>query len=466
MRKHLFKLIVALVSASLVLTACGTQNPTATSVTQVSPTNTTAAAAQVVPTDTTVAAVPTDTTVAAAPTSTTVVVAGAATATVVKPTPIASKAGTLTIWVDAARVKAMQALGAKFTARYNVPVVVQELGFGDIRDQLKIAGPAGAGPDIIVGAHDWLGELVTNGLLEPLNLGDKAKNFDPVALKAFNYNGKLYGMPYLMEAVALMYNKDLVPNPPTTWDQLKTIAKQLQDQKKVEQAYVIQSGPSDPYHTESIFTGFGGYVFGRNSDGTYNPQDVGLDSAGGKAAMAELRSMVDAGLIRPGVGPDVMNSLFQQGKSAMMITGPWALTDVRKSGVRYGVVKIPTMKQTPRPFVGVQGFMINTFGKNKLLAETFLTEYVASDDAMMSLYNAVPDAPSWLPIRDKVNDPDLKVFAASAADGDPMPAIPQMSAVWTAWTKALDLNFQKQDTPDKAIQDAAKTIRDQIAKTK
>jgi len=363
-------------------------------------------------------------------------------------------------------VKAIQDLGAKFTAKYNVPVAVQELGFGDIRDQLKIAGPAGAGPDIVIGAHDWLGELVSNGLLEPLDLGAKAKNFDPVAIKAFTYQGKLYGLPYAVEAIALMYNKDLVPTPPATWDELKSIAKKLQDEKKVAQAYVIQSGPSDPYHSYPIFTGFGSYVFGRTPDGNYNPQDVGLDNAGGQAAMQELRSMVDAGLIRPGVGPDVMNSLFQSGKSAMMLTGPWALNDVRKAKINYGVAKIPRMKQTARPFVGSQGFMVNTFGKNKLLAQTFLTEFVATDEAMQALYEAVPNGPAWLPVRNKVTDPDIKMFAASAADGDPLPAIPQMSAVWEAWTKALDVNFQKQDSPDKVIADAAKTIRDKIAASK
>jgi maltose-binding protein MalE len=458
------KPLVLVVLASMLLAACGGEvatstpiPPTVTAVVEVA-TATTAAAA---PTDTVAAAAPTNTTAAAAATDTP---AGAAATATTKP--VASKEGTLTFWVDSGRSKAIQDLGAKFTAKYNVPVTVQELGFGDIRDQLKIAGPAGEGPDIIIGAHDWLGELVTNGVLEPMDLGAKASSFDPVSLKAFTYNGKLYGVPYAVEAIALMYNKDYVPTPPKTWDELKQIAKKLQDDKKVEQGYVIQSGPSDPYHSYPIFTGFGGYVFGRTADGSYNPQDVGLDSAGGKAAMEEMHQMVVDGLIKPGVSGDVMNSLFQTGKSAMMFTGPWALNDTRKAKINYGVAKIPTMKGTARPFVGVQGFMVNSFGKNKLLAQTFLTEFVATDEAMQSLYDAVPNGPAWLPMRDKVTDPDLKVFAESAADGDPLPAIPQMSAVWEAWTKALDVNFQGQEPPDKAIEDAGKTIRAKIAGSK
>lgn len=378
-----------------------------------------------------------------------------------KPTGLKSKEGTLTIWVDGARVKMVTDLGKKFTDKYKVPVVVQELGFGDIRDQLKIAGPAKEGPDIIIGAHDWLGELVTNGLVEPLDLGAKAKNVDPVALRGFTYDGKLYGLPYLVEAVALIYNKDLVPTPPKTWDELKAVAKKLQDDKKVEQGYVLQQG--DPYHTEPILTGFGGYVFAYKN-GQYDPKDLGLDSPGGIAAYTEIENMVKAGLLRKDVDYNLMMSLFKEKKSAMFISGPWTLGDLRAAKVNYGIAPIPTMKQTPRPFVGVQGWMVSAFGKNKLQAKTFLTEFVATDEAMQALYDAVPGAISWLPIAGKLKekDPDIAAFLASASTGDPMPAIPQMSSVWEAWGKAITLIFQGQSTADKAIKDAAATIREKL----
>lgn len=458
-------LFVLILIAAIGLSACAPTTPAAPAV---QPAATTAAVA---PTATTASpaatASPTTaatSTIEASATAPTVAAVSNATQTAIPTptiTPMPSKEGTLTIWVDAGRVKAVTALGKKFTEKYNVPVAVQEMGFGDVRDQLKIAGPAGEGPDLIIGAHDWLGELVTNGLLEPLDLGDKAKNFDPVSLQAMSYNGKLYGMPYAVEAIALIYNKDLVPTPPTTWDELKAIAKKLQDEKKVDQGYVLQQG--DPYHTYPIISGFGGYVFGKNPDGSYNPNDLGLDNPGALAAAEEIDSMVKSGLLRKDVTFEVMSTLFKSGKAAMMITGPWILTDLRSAKVNYGITKIPLMKNKARPFVGVQGFMVSAFGKNKLLAQTFLTEYIATDDAMQMLYEAVPNGPAWLPIRAKMTDPDLKAFAASAADGDPMPAIPQMSAVWEAWGKAITLIFQQQQAPDQAMKDAAKTIREKIA---
>ena len=88
------------------------------------------------------------------------------------PLALAQDETALVIWADDTRAPILQEVGTAFSEEFGVDVVVQEMGFGDIRDQLKVAGPAGEGPDIIIGAHDWLGELVVNGMLAPLDLGD------------------------------------------------------------------------------------------------------------------------------------------------------------------------------------------------------------------------------------------------------------------------------------------------------
>lgn len=458
----LVRLVPVATVAAMLLSACG--GVAATSTPLPAPTATAQPPTAVVeaPTATTeVVAAPTDTVTAVEPTATTEAAAPEATAT--HAVAQGSKEGVLTFWIPKLAVKAVSDAAQDFTAKYGVQVNVQEVDFGSIRDDLKTAGPAGEGPDIIVGAHDWLGELATNGLVEPLDLGDKAASFDKVGINAFTYNGKLYGMPYGLEAVALIYNKDLVPTAPTTWDELKTIAKQLQDDKKVDMGYGLQTGGADPYHTYPIITGFGGYVFKQNADGTYDPTDVGLDNEGGQAAMKELDSMIKSGLLKQNVSGSDLDSLFVAGKVAMVIGGPWRLGDLRKSGINYGIAPIPAINgKTPIPFVGAQGFMVSAFGKNKEVAKAFLTEYLAADAPMQAIFEADPRIPAWLPVQQKVTDPDIAAFAKSASGGQPMPAIPQMSAVWTDWTKALDLVFQQSEDPTKAIQDAANSIRDKI----
>src|SRR5688572_20829071 len=97
---------------------------------------------------------------------------------------VPSAEGTLTIWSDAGRLPALEALGARFTEEYGIPVRIQTMGFGDVRNNLQIGGPAGEGPDILVGGHDWLGQLVTNGLILPIEMSPElVANFDPVAVR-------------------------------------------------------------------------------------------------------------------------------------------------------------------------------------------------------------------------------------------------------------------------------------------
>jgi len=374
------------------------------------------------------------------------------------------------LWVDETRAPIMTQLGAEFETATGQPVAVYQVGFGDIRDRLQLYGPTGEGPDIIIGAHDWLGQLATNGLVEPLDLSGVSANVDPVALGAFTYDAgggaEVYGLPYAAEAIALYYNTELVPTPPATWDELIQIATDLQADESLglEQAFVLQE--KDPYHSYPILTANGGYIFGENADGTYNPEDVGLDSPGGLAYGQMLDQMVKNGLLRAGVTYDTMISLFNAGDSAMFMTGPWALagdTGIRAGGQPFAVAPIPAGTQDARPFVGVQGFMVSAFAPNKLLAETFLNEYVATDETMQALFDADPRPSTWTPVADQIDDEDVQAFIASAANADPLPAIPEMSAVWTDWTDALDLIFTQAQEPDAALEDASESIRALIA---
>jgi maltose-binding protein MalE len=375
---------------------------------------------------------------------------------------VPSEEGTLTLWVDKERTTMAETLGKDFTAKYTIPVRVQQMGFGDIRNNFNLAAPVGEAADIIIGAHDWIGQLVGNGLLAEIDLGDKAASFDPVGLKAFTYQGKLVGLPYRTEAVAIYYNTDVMEAVPATWAETVALAKQLVADKKVERGIAV---PTDSYHNYFFFSGSGGYVFGRDAEGNYNPSDVGLDTAGGIKGARALEQLVKDGVFDAAVGYDQGRDLFQSGKLAMWVTGPWALGDIRKSGVKYAVAPIPPLDETARPFVGVQGFMVNKFSKNEELAKAFLVEYVATDEGMKLLYDAVPSPSAWLPLNNSLTDADMVAFGKAAANGDPMPAIPAMNAVWNAWGNAVTLIYQGKEDAEKAITEAATAIRAEIAKT-
>lgn len=374
----------------------------------------------------------------------------------------ASDGPALTIWADDTRSPILAALGEEFEAAYGLRVVVTEKAFGDIRDDLKVAGPAGEGPDIIIGAHDWLGELAENGLLAEIDLADKADLFLPAAVQAFVYDGTLYGMPYATENVAFVYNPELVSEAPTTWTEVKEVSQEIVDAGSAAQGYIIQE--NDPYHFFPIQTAFGGYVFGLTDEG-YNPEDVGIDSEGAIAAATWLDSMYDDGLLVPGsaIDYDLMHAAFNAGDAAMMITGPWALPAIRESGIPYAVTNLPGETQDAQPFLGVQGFMISAFSDDPLLAQTFLQEFVATEETMQAIFAADPRPSAFVPVRDAIEDEDIAAFAEAGASGLPMPAIPEMSAVWTSWGNAMQLVSQQAEEPDAAFTNAAEQIRAAIA---
>jgi len=366
----------------------------------------------------------------------------------------------LLIWADGARAPLLEELGAEFTADYGIEVIVHEVGFGDVRDQMKTAGPAGEGPDLMVGAHDWLGNLAVNGLLAEIDLADIADDYLPAALQAFVYDGVQYGLPYASENVAFIRNVDLVPENPATWDEVRAISEQLMAEGKVQYGYVIQD--NDPYHSFPIVTAFGGYVFGLTDEG-YDPSDVGIDSEGAIASAIFLEELVADGLMPSGVDYEVMHTLFETGEVAMIITGPWAIPRILESDVNFEVASLPSGPGgSAKPFLGVHGFMISAFSENQILAETFLFEYLATEEAMASMYRADPRPPAHLTVRESLEDEIMRGFVAAGTEGLAMPAIPEMASVWSAWAGAMELVRTGELGGEEAYANAGQQIRSLI----
>jgi maltose-binding protein MalE len=141
-----------------------------------------------------------------------------------------------------------------------------------------------------------------------------------------------------------------------------------------------------------------------------------------------------------------------------MITGPWAIDRFNTAGAKYSIGGLPGETQDSSPFVGVQGFMINSFSPDKVLAQSFLTDYVATTPLMEAIYVAGNRPPAYVPAQGIMDD-NSKAFAAVAANAHPMPAIPAMNAVWDAWGTAITTVFQQSATPADAAATAAQQVR-------
>ena len=416
------------------------------------------------PTGDTATAEPTDDTATAEPT-------GTAEETTAPTAPPRGDAD-LVIWTDDTRQSVVEGIATTFAEENGITVAVQELEFGQIREQLSLAAPGGDGPDIVIGAHDWLGELVTNGVLEPLDLAAIADQFQQVAVDAFTYDGQTYGLPYAVENIALVRNTDLVPEAPATFEEMIQIASDFKAEHADDPTYQglpLQIGPEgDAYHFQPILTAFGGYIFAQNEDGTFDPSDLGIDSPGGLEAAQFLSDQAAAGLLSADTSYDVMIESFGSGRAPFAITGPWALTQAdngfQATGVPYAVSPIPAREggDPPQVFVGAQGFMVSSFSEQKDLAKSFVLDFMSQEATQLALFEAGGRPPAHTAAFEQVSsDPDIAGFGESGAAGIPLPAIPEMSNVWSSLGLA-QVNVLRGADPTTEFTAAAQAIRDQI----
>lgn len=369
--------------------------------------------------------------------------------------PAAEFETSITIWSDDLLTPVILGLKESFEAEYGIGLIVENVP--DRNDQFPIAAPAGEGPDIIMLPHDRLGGFVESGLLAPVDLGDKASEFNSFALQAWTFDGQLVGVPYTIENLGFFYNTDMVETPPATWDELIQMGTEIVANGNAIYALALTGTTYDAFPLQ---TAFGGYVFGLNEDGTYNPQDVGIDSEGMIAAGNFIQDNVEANLISNSTDWDTAHLQFENGDVPFLMAGPWALDRIRTSGVPYAITTFPSATQPGTPFLGVWGFAVNSLSDNVLLAQTFLTDVMATQDTMQLLADGSNRPSAWLSVTS--TDPDLAAFGLAAQGANAMPAIPEMGSVWGSWGDAFTLIINGEQEPVDALSNAATQIRDLI----
>jgi arabinogalactan oligomer/maltooligosaccharide transport system substrate-binding protein len=379
--------------------------------------------------------------------------------------PSADKAsGELVIWADDKRSAALKPFADKFGQANGVTVKLQAIS-KDQQTTFLTASQQGSGPDVMVGAHDWIGNLVQNGAIDPVQLGDEQKNgIQAGALKAVTYSGQTYGVPYATENLGLIRNTALAPDAPATIEDLVATGKKLKAEKKVSEILCLQSGQNgDAYHAYPLYASAGGYLFGTTASGDYDAKDLGVGKPGSIAAFEKLRSLGEKGdgALKRSITGDNSIATFTGGKCAFLVSGPWATADVKKAGVTYDISPIPGFKggKPATPFLGVQTFYVASKGRNKALAQEFVTNYVTTPDLAVALYNAEPRPPALTAALEQVKttDPDLAKWAEAGKNAIPLPAIPAMAAIWEPFGKAEAAVIGGADAKT-TVEAAAKTI--------
>lgn len=361
----------------------------------------------------------------------------------------AANAAKITVWSDFDALEGDWLVEAtkRFTAtpegRGNTVEVVR-VPIGENRDKF-IQGKGDSADLIVTIPHDQIGQFVTAGAIEPMDkyLTPAMKaDLPKSATDAFSYQGKLFGLPMFGEAVAVVYNKKLLPGGiPKTWPEFISTAQKLTNLEKQQFGFLAEI--ENQYNMHGLYRAFGGYVFG-TKNGQLDPTDIGLNNAGSLRAARLINDLrYKYNLIPEGAADGgLIKDLFTKGQLAMWQTGPWSMADVKKAGIDYGIGLLPRPTGAIRdwaPFVGIRGVVMNAYSRNKDVAAK-LAQFLVTPANQVSLNKAGGRVPvSKSAARQLASDPVAAGFSRAIAAGIPMPNIPAMGQVWTPWGNAVTL---------------------------
>jgi maltose/maltodextrin transport system substrate-binding protein len=378
--------------------------------------------------------------------------------TLAAPAARADDKGTLQIWINGDKAyNGLAKVGEKFTKDTGIKVIVEHPQ--DAPAKFQQAAAAHGGPSIFIWAHDRAGEWVSAGLIDAVNPAAKlVAQSDKVGWDAFTFQGKTWGYPIAVESIGLIYNKKLVAKPPATFEELLALDKKLQKDGK----HAILWDYNNTFFTFPLLAANGGYPFGRDPKGNYVATDVGVNNPGAVKGAEMLVKLIDAGVMPKGANYAAMEAAMNKGEIAMMITGPWAWDNLRKSKIEFGVAPIPSIGGKPaKAFIGVQGAMINRASNNKDLAKDFIENYLLTMDGLKTLDSDVSLGVTAHKefYKSRAADPLIVATMANIKTGMLMPSLPEMSRFWSAMESALGNITQGRQKPKEALDGAAQRIK-------
>jgi multiple sugar transport system substrate-binding protein len=161
-------------------------------------------------------------------------------------------------------------------------------------------------------------------------------------------NGRVIGVPALVDNLAVVYNKTLFakaglqpPSPDWTWQQFVADAQKLTNPaiKQFGTAYVTPGTEDTVWHWEALLWEAGGQIL------TPDNKKAAFDSAAGLTSLNTLRTMAvtDRSMYLDPTDSAYAN-LFNSGKIGMLVTGPWDLSGF--PNVHYGVQVMPSYPGT------------------------------------------------------------------------------------------------------------------------
>jgi maltose-binding protein MalE len=319
-----------------------------------------------------------------------------------------------------------------------------------LRTQFQTAAAGRGGPDLVFGPSDQVGPLSLLKTIQPLDRVLPAGFLDryiPGSLDTLG--GHVYAAPdQVGNHLVLCFNRRLVARAPETAEEFLALARRLTH----DGVYGFAMNLNEPYWLVPFLGGYGGWVMDAESNPT-------LDTPAMVQALTFLASLRDQKLMPKGCDYQIAETLFKEGKAAMIVNGPWSWSGYRKAGVDLGIAPIFRLPNGhwAEPMVASKGYSISVnVGRDKLPLVTELIDYLTSPAAELRSVRELGILPSHrAAYRDTSlsGDPYMSVSAVAIQKGRRMPVVPEMRVIWDAMRPEMQNVMNGTKSPAQAAHD-------------
>lgn len=334
-------------------------------------------------------------------------------------------------------------------AHRDLEVEALALPYDGFAAKLEAAIPRGNGPDLFIAPHESIGDWSRAGLLQPVDTD--LRQFVAGSVDALRTDGKLWGLPLAEKSVALFYRTDRIATPPATTDELLAVAERMQ---RAGGGYALAYEAGNLFNHAAWLHGFGGAIL----DG----RRPALDSPAAIASVSFVQSLAERDLLPAESTAVVATQLFNDGRAAMTINGPWFIGEIAP-GVPWAVAPLPAVSATGKRAAGlltVEAVMLAARAHDRDAALAFATWLAGADAARIRARvgrqivaaRAAWDDPAI------ANDPVLAAFHAQLATAVPMSNAPEMRQVWEPAQQALRKVLRGAADPRAAMNEAERKI--------
>ena len=370
--------------------------------------------------------------------------------------------GTIEVWAMEAEGEALQDFVSTFEeANPDADVKVTAIPWAAAHNKISTAIASGNTPDVSLIGTTWMGEFAEAGGLMPTPEGlvDESDFFDG-AWGSTEVGGASYGVPWYVETRVLYYRKDLAAkagwdNPPESWEELKQFATDLQDKAGVEHGLNLQPGQTGSWQSVMPFAWSNGASITDESGEQYT-----LDSPEMAEALDYYASYFKEGISSDHLmDPGELESGFADGTFGSFISGPWHAQLVEDAGVKpdqYAVAPLPGTDDAPgTSFVGGGDLAVFKDSDNADSAWKFV-QWLSEPETQQDFYDTVGDLPAVSSAWESgklASDPQLQVFGTQLENTVAPPAVPTWEQVAASFDSLVEQVAKGSLDSDEAVQE-------------